>query len=130
MANIEMWTDGSCKVNPGGPGGWAVILESDGRRKELSGRLSETTNNRAELLAVINGLRALKGGPHDVTLHTDSQYVIYAVRGMKKPKINHDLLAELAGLVAQHRVTPTLVPGHAGIANNERCDLLAAAVYA
>lgn len=126
MAKIKMWTDGGCKPNPG-TGAWAVLLESeDGRKKQTSGRIEEiTTNNRAELLAVIHGLQALRHGPHEVTLYTDSEQVRLAVVGMRKPRKNLDLLQRIAELVAMHIVTVQRIAGHAGEANNERCDELA-----
>lgn len=127
MAHIEIWTDGGCRPNPG-TGAWACILESGGHRKELSGRLpAPSTNNRAELQAVIEAFQALRHGPHDVTLHTDSEIVRLAIVGMRKPRKNTDLLRRVSELVALHRVTVHRIAGHAGEANNERCDQLAGA---
>lgn len=123
-----MWSDGSCYPNPGGPGGWGVVLESGTLRRELSGSMPKdwsNSNNRAELLAVINGLKALHGGPHDVTIITDSEYTQRAIVGIKRPKYNFDLLREISELVKQHRVTVEWVRGHTGNPNNERCDQLA-----
>lgn len=119
-----MWTDGSCEPNPG-VGGWAVILIAGENKKKLSGRLPESTSSRSELTAVIEGLNALRGGPHDVTLYTDSEYVRRAVEGMKKPKMNFDLLQQVVDLCAIHNVRVCHVSAHAGVACNEECDLLA-----
>ncbi len=142
---IELWTDGACSGNPG-PGGWAAILvarAADGsiaKRVELSGADPATTNNRMELQAVIGGLRALER-PAQLTVHTDSSYVMDAIvkrwhvgweqRGWrtaaKQPVKNRDLWEELLALVARHTITWRKVKGHAGVALNERCDELAVA---
>ena len=105
-----------------------MVLESGTLRRELSGSMPKdwsNSNNRAELLAVINGLKALHGGPHDVTIITDSEYTQRAIVGIKRPKYNFDLLREISELVKQHRVTVEWVRGHTGNPNNERCDQLA-----
>jgi ribonuclease HI len=142
---LELWTDGACSGNPG-PGGWAAILvaRSPGgavvRRRELSGSDPATTNNRMELQAVIEGLRALRA-PSAVRVHIDSSYVMDAIvkrwhegwvrRGWKtaakQPVKNRELWEELLALVERHEVTWTKVPGHAGVELNERCDELAVA---
>ena len=124
MARIDIWTDGSCQPNPG-PGGWAAILTSDNHRKELYGRLDQSTNIRAEITAAIQALRALQGGPHQVLIHTDSEYVKRAIEGMKKPKANFDLLEELERVEGEHEISVEWVRGHTGDPNNERCDQLA-----
>jgi ribonuclease HI len=134
--HIEIFTDGACSGNPG-PGGWGVLLRFKGTEKELSGFSPATTNNRMELQAAIEGLRALKK-PSTATLYTDSQYV---QRGMtewikgwkakgwktasKEPVKNADLWQELAALAAPHQVTWAWVRGHSGHAENERVDALA-----
>lgn len=139
MKKVEMFTDGACSGNPG-PGGWGTILRYNGTEKELSGGDSATTNNRMELTAVISGLAALKEAC-EVTVTTDSKYVVDAVnngwarswrdRGWiksdKKPALNPDLWGQLLELLERHTVTFKWIKGHAGHAENERCDRLAVA---
>jgi ribonuclease HI len=133
---IEMWTDGACKGNPG-PGGWGVLLRTGPHEKTLHGGEACTTNNRMELLAVIEGLRALRR-PCSVIVHTDSQYVMKGMtewlanwkrRGWltaeKKPVKNAELWQMLEQEVTRHRVSWRWVRGHAGDPNNERADQLA-----
>jgi len=133
---VEIYTDGACRGNPG-PGGWAAVLSAGEREKEISGAQSLTTNNRMELQAVISALQALKR-PAEVRLYTDSQYVRRGVlewleqwkaRGWKtadkKQVKNQDLWEVLDGEVSKHRIEWHWVPGHSGIAGNERCDALA-----
>ena len=133
---VEMWTDGACKGNPG-PGGWGVWMRSGGHERELFGGEALTTNNRMELTAVIEGLRALKR-PCDVTLHVDSTYVMdgltrwlpgWKLNGWKttakKPVKNAELWRTLDAEVARHSVTWVWVKGHAGDVGNERADALA-----
>lgn len=135
--DIIIWTDGACSGNPG-PGGWGAILEWNGKRKEMSGGEPETTNNRMELLAAINALSALKGGPHKVDLWTDSSYVKDGISkwihgwkkngwktASKKPVKNAELWQALDGAVAHHDVTWHWLKGHAGHPENERADELA-----
>lgn len=142
---LELWTDGACSGNPG-PGGWAAILiarHPDGtiaKQLELSGGDPATTNNRMELQAVIEGLRALRE-PSAVAIHIDSSYVMDAIvkrwhegwvkRGWKtaakQPVKNRELWEALLALVERHTVTWTKVRGHAGVELNERCDELAVA---
>ena len=133
---VELFTDGACSGNPG-PGGWGVILRWRETERELFGGEPETTNNRMELLAVIEGLRTLKKPCH-VAVYTDSQYV---QKGMtqwlegwksKDYKIkgggfrpNHDLWRALEALSEKHDVTWYWVKGHAGHVENERADALA-----
>ncbi|OHC66165.1 MAG: ribonuclease HI [Rhodocyclales bacterium GWA2_65_19] len=133
---IEIFTDGACSGNPG-PGGWGAILRKGATEKELFGGEAQTTNNRMEMMAVIEALRALKG-PVQARVHTDSQYVQKGIsewihgwkrRGWKtankEPVKNEDLWRELDRLAAQHKIEWIWVKGHAGHAENERADVLA-----
>lgn len=135
---IEIYTDGACKGNPG-PGGWGVLLKSAGAQKELFGGALETTNNRMEMMAVIEALSALKRPCH-VTLYVDSQYVLKGInewlsgwkaRGWKtaakQPVKNVDLWQRLDGLVstAGHKIEWCWVRGHNGDPGNEHADMLA-----
>jgi ribonuclease HI len=133
---VEVWTDGACKGNPG-PGGWGVLLRHGKNEKTLFGGEPATTNNRMELQAVIEALKALKRRCH-VIVHTDSQYVQKGMnewmagwkqRGWrtadKKPVKNADLWQELDTLVQEHELTWRWVRGHAGDPGNERADQLA-----
>ena len=137
MKRVEIFTDGACKGNPG-KGGWAAILRYGSITKELGGYDLQTTNNRMELTAVIEGLKALNE-PCEVNLTTDSKYVVDAInfgwlsqwegRGWrtagKKPVANVDLWEELTALVAVHNVHFHWVKGHDGHVENERCDSIA-----
>ncbi|MFL2545899.1 MAG: ribonuclease HI [Candidatus Rariloculaceae bacterium] len=136
MKEIEIFTDGACRGNPG-PGGWGVLLQHDGREKELCGGELETTNNRMELTAAIEAFAALTQ-PCRVRLYTDSVYVKdgitkwlagWRARGWKtaskKPVKNKDLWLRLAELVEAHEVDWHWVKGHAGHVENERADALA-----
>ena len=138
MANkkVEVFTDGACSGNPG-PGGWGVILRYNQHEKELSGGHPETTNNRMELTAVIEGLKALKQACQ-LTLTTDSEYVkkgmtewikTWKAKGWKnaknKPIANLDLWQELDALAQKHTIRWKWVKGHANHPENERCDELA-----
>ena len=109
---VYLYTDGSCKGNPG-PGGWGVLMRYGSHEKELFGGEAQTTNNRMELTAVIEGLKSLKRRC-TVIICTDSQYVK-----------NDDLWKELDTLVGQHQVSWTWVKGHVGHVENERSDDLA-----
>lgn len=133
---VEIWTDGACSGNPG-PGGWGVLLKSGGHEKELMGGEYETTNNRMELMAAIEGLNALKR-PSKVTLHTDSTYVkdgltkwIHGWKrngwktAAKKPVKNKDLWQALEAACDPHDINWVWVKGHAGDEGNERADELA-----
>jgi ribonuclease HI len=133
---VELFTDGACSGNPG-PGGWGVILRWRGTERELCGGEKLTTNNRMEMTAVIEGLRALKRSC-TVAVYTDSQYVQKGisewVRGWKargwktadkKPVKNEDLWRALDEAAALHDVSWHWVRGHAGHAENERADALA-----
>ena len=133
---VELFTDGACLGNPG-PGGWGALLRFNGTEKELVGGEEETTNNRMEMLAVIEGLKALTR-PCVITVYTDSQYVQKGItewikgwkaRGWKtsskKPVKNVDLWMALDEAQAQHNITWQWVKGHAGHPANERVDDLA-----
>jgi ribonuclease HI len=141
MKDVFLVTDGACIGNPG-PGGWACILRFGTHRKELFGSEPHTTNNRMELRAVIEGLKALRE-PCAVTVITDSQYVRNGItqwlenwksHGWRKKKkggsgtrdvLNRDLWEELDAAAARHRVEWEWVKGHAGHEENIRCDRLA-----
>lgn len=138
MNEVHIYTDGACKGNPG-PGGWGVWLKSGATEKELFGGEMATTNNRMELLAVIEGLTALKR-PCKVLLHLDSQYVRKGItewiRGWKAkgwrtstgaPVKNVDLWQRLDQIVADggHQIEWRWVKGHSGDPGNERADALA-----
>jgi ribonuclease HI len=136
LTEVDMWTDGACKGNPG-PGGWGAWLVSAGHERELFGGEASTTNNRMELTAVIEGLRALTR-PCRVHLHVDSTYVMNGVRtwmagwkrngwrtAAKKPVKNVELWRELDAELARHEVTWSWVKGHSGDPGNERADELA-----
>jgi ribonuclease HI len=134
-----IYTDGACETNPG-PGGWAALLTSGTRRKTLSGGYRRTTNNRMELRAVIEALRAIKGDRRRVKIVSDSRYVTEAVnqrwldkwaaKGFRKGdglRENSDLWVELRALLARHPVTFQWIKGHAEHPENEACDQLAVA---
>ncbi len=138
MEQVVIYTDGACKGNPG-PGGWGVLLQMGEHQRELFGGERATTNNRMELQAVIEALRALKR-PCAITLHLDSEYVRRGITewiaGWKRkgwrtasgaPVKNIDLWQQLDGLVATsgHRIDWRWVKGHAGDPGNERADALA-----
>jgi ribonuclease HI len=135
-SSIEIFTDGACSGNPG-PGGWGAILRAGGHEKELSGFEPATTNNRMEMTAVIEALKALKK-PSPVIIHTDSRYVMdgatkwlkgWQAKGWKtadkKPVKNEDLWRALDAQMARHQVKWIWVRGHDGHAENERADALA-----
>ena len=138
LERIEIYTDGACRGNPG-PGGWAATLQLGAHFRELSGAEPATTNNRMELTAVIEALKALKR-PCNVALYLDSQYVRQGItqwihgwkaKGWrtadKQPVKNVDLWQELDRLVSSsgHRIEWHWVKGHAGDPGNERADALA-----
>ena len=139
LSKVVIYTDGACKGNPG-PGGWGALLRSaDGSEKELFGGELGTTNNRMEMMAVIEALAALKR-PCQVTLHVDSQYVLkgmtewlagWKAKGWKtaskQPVKNVDLWQRMDAMVngAGHRIDWQWVKGHAGDPGNERADALA-----
>lgn len=137
MTHVEIYTDGACIRNPG-PGGYGVVLRYGDYRRELSGGFRETTNNRMEILAAIEGLRALKQRC-TVSLYCDSQYVVkmmqdgwprkWHANGWRKATggraLNADLWEVLLRLCDEHDVTFLWVKGHAGHTVNEQCDRLA-----
>jgi ribonuclease HI len=138
MKQVDIFTDGACKRNPG-PGGWAALLRTGTREKELVGGEPHTTNNRMEMTAILEGLKALKA-PCAVTIHTDSRYVIDGmtqwifgwqkrgwINSAKKPVINEDLWRALIEAARPHKVVWQWVKGHAGHPENERVDALASA---
>ncbi len=133
---VEAWTDGACKGNPG-PGGWGVLLKSGPHEKTMHGGALHTTNNRMELIAVIEAIKALKR-PSKLVIHTDSSYVQQGMSQWlanwkrqnwrtagKKPVKNADLWQELDALAGQHQIDWRWVKGHAGDPGNERADALA-----
>lgn len=135
---VEIYTDGACLGNPG-PGGWAAILESGRHRRELSGADAATTNNRMELSAAIEGLKALRKSC-DVVLFTDSRYVMQGMtewlpgwrrKGWRtasgKPVENRDLWEQLVAAAEPHEIRWKWVRGHNGVPGNERADQLARA---
>jgi ribonuclease HI len=137
LKTVNIYTDGACKGNPGA-GGWCAILEYEGKEKELCDGERLTTNNRMELIAAIQGLKALKT-KCKVNLYSDSQYLVNAInkgwldgwkqKGWKKadksPVLNDDLWKELDVLLQKHTVNFIWVKGHDGHIYNERCDTLA-----
>ena len=141
MSEVDIYTDGACRGNPG-PGGWAALLLSGGNEREISGAEAATTNNRMELTAVIRALEALKR-PVRGRVYTDSQYVRqgllewlpnWKARGWKtaakEPVKNVDLWQRLEAAAARHDVEWHWVRGHAGHPENERADALARAAVA
>ena len=131
MYSVTIYTDGACAGNPG-VGGYGAILSCNGHERIVRGLCKEiTTNNRMELMAVIEAIKALKA-PCDVTVHTDSEYIIKTHKHTRKELIcesrkNHDLWLELitVGLSGHHKIKFVKVAGHAGVVQNERCDKIA-----
>lgn len=136
MSDLEVYTDGACRGNPG-PGGWGVLILEGGRERALKGAEVDTTNNRMELMAAIVALRELSTGSR-ATLYTDSEYVMKGIQewlpnwkargwktAAKKPVKNQDLWQALDEVNARHRVDWRWVRGHAGNPGNERVDRLA-----
>jgi ribonuclease HI len=133
---VDIFTDGACSGNPG-PGGWAAILRWRDTEKELSGYASDTTNNRMEMIAAIQGVEALKRGVQ-ARLYTDSTYVRDGITrwierwkqngwrtAAKKPVKNEDLWRRLDTALEGHQVEWHWIKGHSGHVENERCDQLA-----
>ena len=136
LPNVQIWCDGACRGNPG-VGGWGVILDHPKKRLELTGGENDTTNNRMELTAAIEGLKALRM-PAKVVVHSDSKYVVKGMtewvtgwikkgwrKADRKPVANKDLWIELVDLASKHEVTWEWVEGHAGDEMNELADTLA-----
>jgi ribonuclease HI len=136
VKKVQLITDGACHGNPG-PGGWAAILRYGEKKKEIWGCEPHTTNNRMELRAAIEGLRALKEDC-EVEVVTDSEYLKNGITtwihgwkrkgwitASKKPVVNQDLWKALDDQVTRHRTTWTWTKGHANHADNNRCDELA-----
>ncbi len=134
---VVIHSDGACRGNPG-PGGWAAVIRYGAATKEISGGEPETTNNRMELTAAIEALRALARPGLDVEFYTDSAYLrsgitawlpAWKARGWRtadnRPVKNADLWRELDGLASRHNITWHWVRGHNGTADNERSDRLA-----
>ncbi|MBQ7399338.1 MAG: ribonuclease HI [Clostridia bacterium] len=141
MKEVTLYTDGACSGNPG-PGGWGAILIYKDYKKEMSGGEKETTNNKMELTAAIEGLSALKE-PCRVRLYSDSKYLIDGItkgwarswrqkcwkKSDGKPALNVDLWEKVIALDEYHEIEYIWVKGHAGNPYNERCDRLAVAYY-
>ena len=146
MSKVQIYTDGSARGNPDGPGGYGAVLhftDSKGvlHERELSAGYKKTTNNRMELMAVIAGLEALRYDQCEVTIYSDSQYVCNALklgwakkwkannwmRNKKEKALNPELWDRLLTLYDTHEVEIVWVKGHAGHPENERCDRLAVA---
>ena len=136
MKQVEIYTDGACRRNPG-PGGWGALLRSNGHEKELCGGALETTNQKMELLAAIKALESLKE-PCQVELFTDSKYVKLGItewiinwktngfkNAKKKPVVNAQLWIRLDTVASEHQINWQWVKGHAGHIDNERADALA-----
>lgn len=136
VKTVEIYSDGACRGNPG-PGGWAAILRFKGTEKVVSGFERHTTNNKMEMMAVIEALRTLKE-PCSVKAHVDSQYLKNGITGWIKgwkrngwktkdghPVKNRELWEALDDLVRKHQIEWVWVPGHSGHPENERCDELA-----
>ena len=136
MKQVEIYTDGACRRNPG-PGGWGALLRSNGHEKELCGGALETTNNQMEMMAAIKALESLKE-TCQVDLFTDSKYVKLGItewiirwktngfkNAKKKPVVNAELWIRLDAVASQHQINWQWVKGHAGDVDNERADALA-----
>ena len=136
MNSVEIFTDGACRGNPG-PGGWGVLMRFGGEEKTLCGGEPDTTNNRIELTAVIEGLAALKR-PCEVTVTSDSTYVLKGIQewmanwkkrgwktASKQPVKNVDLWQKLDAVVGEHKIDWQWVKGHSGHRENEIADQLA-----
>ena len=137
MKQVELYTDGACSGNPG-PGGYGIVLRYKGIEKEFSGFADNTTNNRMEITAVVEGFKLLKE-PCEVTVYSDSAYTLNAFllgwienwqqnnwkTAGKKPVLNVDLWQELLDVIKPHKVTWIKVKGHADNELNNRCDALA-----
>lgn len=136
MKQVKLITDGACIGNPG-PGGWACVIRYQDNKRELSGSEAETTNNRMELTAAVEGLRTLKE-PCEVEVTTDSKYMMNGITkwienwkrngwrtAAKKPVLNQDLWQQLDELASRHQMSWKWTRGHANHQDNNRCDELA-----
>ena len=136
MKQVEIYTDGACRRNPG-PGGWGALLKSNGHERELCGGALETTNNQMEMMAAIKALESLKESCQ-VDLFTDSKYVKLGItewiirwktngfkNAKKKPVVNAELWIRLDAVASEHQINWQWVKGHAGHVDNERADALA-----
>ena len=136
MKKVQLITDGACIGNPG-PGGWAFVLRYGGHTREAFGHEKQTTNNRMELTAAVEGLKLLKE-PCEVEIITDSEYLKNGITSWilkwkkngwmtstKKPVVNQDLWQQLDGENSRHKTTWSWTKGHADHEDNNRCDLLA-----
>ena len=136
MKQVEIYTDGACRRNPG-PGGWGALLRSNGHEKELCGGALEATNNQMEMMAAIKALESLKE-TCQVDLFTDSKYVKLGItewimrwktngfkNAKKKPVVNAQLWIRLDAVASEHQINWQWVKGHAGHVDNERADALA-----
>jgi ribonuclease HI len=134
---VQIYTDGACRGNPG-PGGWGALLKHAGKEKTLYGGEEDTTNNRMELTAVIKALECLKGNKWPIVITTDSKYVLQGItewiegwkrkgwrNASKKPVMNVDLWKQLDELVQQFEIDWQWVKGHSGHPGNEHADELA-----
>lgn len=125
---VQLWTDGNCEPNPG-RGGWGCVLISGAHRRELSGGEDDTTNNRMELTAAVMGLEALKK-PCNVTIYSDSQWMLKCASREWKRNANVDLWTRFDFAALSHEVRYEWVRGHVGTPLNERChDLAQQAIY-
>ncbi len=141
MKKVEIYSDGACSQNPG-PGGWAFIIKFNNHILEKSGGEEKTTNNRMELLGIINALKTLKE-PCDVLIYTDSKYVVDSIekgwvfrwkennwmKNKKQQALNKDLWAKLLNLLEIHKTKFNWIKGHANCKENNRCDKLAVLEY-
>lgn len=141
MVTVEIYSDGACSKNPG-PGGWACILKHKNHELKISGNEAHTTNNRMELLAIINAFKALKK-TCKVVVYTDSKYVVDSInngwakrwqqnnwmKNNKEKALNPDLWQKLLGFVDKFQTTFIWVKGHNGHPENEICDKMAVAQY-
>lgn len=123
MHKVTIFTDGSCKPNPGA-GGWAAILHHGKRTKIVKGGEKESTNIRMELMAAVGGLEALQG-PCRVTQYRDSTHVVNCIQKVWSFKTNRDLVTRLQRSTEKHKIKAIWIQGHTKISGNEECDRIA-----